>query len=308
MGQLSVYKATENPIFVFSTRRSGSTLLMRMIYSQKKVDYVDQPLDLWKPHPCFEDIPRPTYSQYITLDEHDKKTLREFFDKVISGGIRIRNQWDITDVNFSFRVNRLVVKILNGLPMIDWFSKEFELDIIYQIRHPIPVALSTLKRGWGNVASAYLEDEQFCEEHLDATKVDFGRKVLRQGSRIQQFVLEWCLRNTYTLRRFRKRSWLTLTYEEVVSRPREVSELICHKLDLPNHSRMREVIETPTATTTSSSKQAINDSGSVSLVDRWMHELSPEEVSEAADVLEVFEIEVYSASDPFPHSEVCHFD
>ncbi|MCS4055903.1 sulfotransferase [Salinibacter ruber] len=295
LGNVSSYDNNENPIFIFSTRRSGSTLLMRMIYSQKKVDYIDQPLDLWKPHLHFDMLPHPYKSQYISLQRHDEELLHKFFRDLINGNLRLRNQWDVTDSDFSYRANRLVVKTLNSLALIDWFDEKFNLEIVYHLRHPIPVSLSVMKRGWGNVASAYLENEQFCKRHLESEEIDFGWRVLREGSRLQKFVLEWCLRNYLPLSCHNQKSWLTLTYEELVSQPKEASELICHKLNLPNPSRMSKVVDVPTATTRRSSQKTIDESGTASLVDKWVRQVSPDERSEVAKVLEIYGVKVYNA-------------
>ena len=198
-------------------------------------------------------------------------------------------------------------RVVNGICVIDWFGTHFDIDIIYQIRHPIPFSLSVIGRGWGNVARAYLENERFCSEHLDAELVEFGWRVMEHGTPLQRYVLEWCLENIQPLRLFQQRPWLTLTYEEIVLRPKEISELICSRLGLPDPERMREVVLEASRTTTQHSRRTIREKGSDALVDKWMREIDPSDAAKVGEVLQAFGIWTYEALSTWPHPELCHF-
>jgi len=54
--------------------------------------------------------------------------------------------------------------------LMDWFTKNFDIEVIYLIRHPIPTALSILNRKWGNTAKTFLENEYFQKNFLDKKK------------------------------------------------------------------------------------------------------------------------------------------
>ncbi|SFM80649.1 hypothetical protein [Thermodesulforhabdus norvegica] len=147
LGRLCIYRLTEKPIFIFANRRGGSTLVMEMIYSQPGVDYIAQPLDLWQLHPHFNRLPHPLRSKFIALKEEEEERLAKYFTDLLAGRIRLRNQWRIFDRNFSFLVNRLVVKVCNAHALIDWFNEHFDIHCLYLIRHPIATALSIINRG-----------------------------------------------------------------------------------------------------------------------------------------------------------------
>ena len=68
LGQLHVYKLRKKPIFIFATRRGGSTLAMAMIASQPGVDFCSEPLTLWRAHPHFGLLPHPRRGCFVDLD------------------------------------------------------------------------------------------------------------------------------------------------------------------------------------------------------------------------------------------------
>lgn len=306
LNRLCIYKLVRKPIFIFSMRRSGSTLLMEMIYSQPGFDYCGQPLDLWDFHPYYHRLPHPSMSQFISLSAEDEKKLYTFFNDLLTGRIRFRNQWRVWQPNFHFHVDRLVIKVLNANPLIEWFAKNFDIDIIYLVRHPIPTSLSIIKRGWESNAKAYLEDSDFCRTHVPPDARDLGFHLLEKGTKLQLYVLEWCLANLYPLRTFKERAWLTVTYEELLLRSREISELICTHCHLPDPEGMQKVIYKPSRTTAHDRRRLIRKDPKA-LTCQWLKELSPSEVAGVKEVLEAFGIWAYDASNPWPHSKLCHF-
>lgn len=307
LGRLCIYKLTEKAIFIFANRRGGSTLAMEMIYSQPGVDYIAQPLDLWQLHPHFYRLPQPLRSKFIELKAEDEKRLAVYFRDLLSGRIRLRNQWRIFDPNFSFIVNRLVIKVCNAHALIDWFNQHFDIYCLYLIRHPVPTALSIINRGWGNDAAAYLKNEAFCKEYLNRNQVTFGRHILEDGTQLQQYVLEWVLENLVPLRLFQRRTWLTITYEELVMRPKEISGLICRRFNLPDPDKMWRVVNKASRTTTKSSRYLIESEGPRALVYKWMQKVDKNEIVKIQEILDVFDIWAYKASSPYPDPRLCHF-
>ena len=142
------------------------------------------------------------------------------------------NAWNPFYPTWSFRIRRLVVKLLSANTLIDWMAKEFDMEVLYLLWHSVPVALSCLGLNWGNDAKAYLQNSCFREQVLGSEQARFADEVLTKGSPLQKFVLEWCLENFYPLQVYKERPWLVLTYEEVISRPKQVSELICSRFGL----------------------------------------------------------------------------
>jgi len=295
-------------IIIFSTRRSGSTLLMELIHSQKGVNYSDQPLDLWRYHPYRGCLPQPCLYRFISLDPEEEGKLYLFFHRLLNGRIKVYSQWNIFDPNYSFVVNRLVVKLLNAKPLMDWFDNHFDVEIVYLLRHPIPTALSIMRRGWGCTAEAFLRDDHFRCLYLGGAETEECHRILEQGSALQKHVLEWGLENIAPLSVFKERAWLTLTYEELIARPPLVCQLLADRLGLPDAERMWRRVSRPSKTMSSRSKADIIEKGPRYLLRRWMDEIDPGVAREAMEMLEeLCGISVYAADNPFPVPELCHF-
>jgi hypothetical protein len=296
------------PIWLFSTRRSGSTLLMELLYSQRHINYSAQPLDFWHYHPYRESLPQPYLHRFISLESDEERTLHAFFRQLLDGRIRVRSQWNLLDSSYSFIVDRLVVKVLNAKPLIDWFAERFEGQMVYLVRHPIPAALSVLRRGWGCTAEAFLANDYFCRTYLDEARIKECRRILKHGSALERHVLEWGLDNMVPLSVFRNRSWLTLTYEELIARPVPMCRLLATWLDLSEPDRMIERMSRPTKTTDARSKADITERNSAFLLRRWESEVDLEVAHELMRMLEeLCRINVYAADSAFPTSALCHF-
>lgn len=236
-GYLCVVRPNQRPIFIFSSPRSGSTLLMRMCHSQRGVDYIDEPLNLWRLHLHFDRLPHPPHGYSITLTPEDEEKLYGYMQDLLTGRVRFRHRGNLLDPGRTFLVRRFVVKNINATPLIDWFTERFDAYIVYLVRHPGAVAESLVRRGWGSAAAACLEDGLIYKRYLSSKQVRYAQHVLEHGDTFQQCVLEWCLDNLHALAVWKERPWLTLSYEEVVLRPLDVSQLICEHLRMPNPTR-----------------------------------------------------------------------
>jgi len=306
VGFCCLVRPIERPILIFSTRRSGSTLLMWVLRSQTGVDYLDEPLNLWRLHPHFARLPHPPSGYFISLTDAEKEKLYGYFQDLLSGKLRFRHRGNLLDPGRTFLVRRFVVKNINATTLIDWFSEKFDADIVYLLRHPGAVAESLLRKGWKSTAQAYLENSVYSAK-LTAKQRRLAQKILVEGSPFQQCILEWCLDNLYPLSVWRERPWLTLSYEEMVMRPVEISQMLCHRLRLPDPERMWRVLQLPSRTTSVDSKRAIRAEGSGALVGRWLKHIDKGEIEGMRELLNAFGIEVYRADSPYPDEALCYF-
>jgi hypothetical protein len=297
----------ERPIWIASTRRSGSTLLMRMFYSQPGMDHISQPFDFWLPHHHEDRVTIPEGHRYTSLDQGITRKLEPFLDDLLSGRIRFRNQWDIRDPDFSWHVQRLAVKELNTKPILDRIDDRFDLDVVYLVRHPIPVSRSAIARDWGHTAQAFLEDPAFVERHLDDNQVEIVEEVLAEGTQVGRFVAEWCLDNLPTLQWRDNRDWLTVTFEELVHRPEPMAELLCEQFDLPEPDRMAARVQRPTKTARTGSAETIRQRGPSHKATRWLDDVEKEVESEVGRLLDGLDINAYEADSPFPAADLLHF-
>lgn len=306
--QIHLYRLSEKPIVIFANRRGGSTLLMEMLASQPGMDFVNEPLNLWRYPPYFNRLSHPPRGRFISLSQEDAMQVRSYFEDLLTGCIKAFNAWNPFHPTWSFRVNRLVVKLLGANTLIDWLVKELDIEVLYLLRHPVPVALSCLRLNWGNDAEAYLQNPWFREQILGPERARFADEVLVRGTPPQKFVLEWCLENLYPLQVHRNRPWLVLTYEEVISRPKQVSELICSRFRLPDPARMAHMVGQSSRTTFfTDSREAIAKQGPQAMLDRWLKRVSQEELRAVQEILDTLGIRAYQAFSPHPSENLCHF-
>ena len=90
-------------IFIFYTRRSGSTWLMEIINSQKGIRWIADPLDVnrnvaFSQRHLLPDIPPSNRPRFIHLDDAEKEMLYQYFDKLLKGKIHTgASQWNILE-------------------------------------------------------------------------------------------------------------------------------------------------------------------------------------------------------------------
>lgn len=278
-----------------------------MIYSQPGVNYVDQPLDPWRYSP-YNKIFRDIYQNKNFPDKIHLNRLEKYCnDVVFRGKLKGYSQWNYLDNNYKLFSDRLVIKILNALPLIDWFEETFDIKIVYLIRHPIPTSLSIIQRNWGNVAEYFLHNQYFINKYLNKQKVSFSTKILENGTNLEKYMLEWCLYHLYPLSVFNDRKWLTITYEELLLRPRQMVGLICDYLDLPDREKMLESILKPSKTTSRPSKKEITSKGPSYLVNRWKEKIDEKIESEVMSILREFGIDAYKKGSTMPSTKLLHF-
>lgn len=309
LGVVHIKKSSmKRPIVIFSSRRGGSTLLAQVIGSERGVNVSDQPFDLWHYNPYANRMPNPYLSTFIDLAPEDEKKLCGYCNDLFSGKIRVYTRWNLFDPDYSFVINRMVFKVLSAKALIDWFAENFELDIVYQIRHPIAYALSIMRLNWGCTADAFLQSPFFRERFLDERKLSMCHRILKGDNELQKYVLEWGLDNLIPLSVFQNRPWTTLTYEELVARPQQSCELLAARLKLSDPIRMAKRLSHPSVSTTHSSRSDISELTPVSLLARWMDRVDSSLAQDAMAMLdELLGIHVYTWDNPFPDVSVCNF-
>lgn len=308
LGSINIHREKgKQDICIFSNRRSGSTLLMQMIYSQPSVNYVDQPLDPWRYSP-YNKIFRDIYQNKDFTNKINLNKLEKYCnDVVFRGKLKGYSQWNYLDNNYKFFSDRLVIKVLNALPLIDWFEEKFDIKIVYLVRHPIPTSLSIIQRNWGNVAEYFLQNPHFIKKYFNDQKLNYSFKILESGTNLEKFVLEWCIYHSYPLSVYNSRKWLTITYEELLLRPRKMVDLLCNYLDLHDRERMLKTILKPSRTTSRQSKNDIMSKGPSYLVNRWKEEINETSESEVMSILKEFEIDAYQNGCTTPSEKLLHF-
>lgn len=294
-------------ILILSSPRSGSTWLMELLYTQPRMKYVDEPLAK-NVLDSLNILPIRTRWAYVNLGVGEQHIIKRYFKS--DRQIKYFGPWDIFDENYNFFTNRRVIKVIRANALIEWFSDELDMDIVYLLRHPIAQSLSCIQRGHHCRIIDYLRDDQFIKAHVNEKQVRLIRQVLESGTDLEKFVTEWCLDNLVPLKFRKKHDVLILTYEELVLRPEAVVELLCDRLNLVDRGRMLERISTPSKVTDSSTEQtkvAIEAGERRFLIEKWRENTSEFEERRAFEILQQFDIQAYRFGSCLPNDSVLNF-
>ncbi len=300
LGHIPRYRLTERPLLTFTMRRSGSTLLLRLLYTQPGIDYINEPLNLWLPHPHLRRLPIPPLGKFISLTPEAEAQLAAYMSDLLEGRVRLRNQWHPLRGDYSVVVHRLVVKILNANALIDWFARRFNVDLLFFVRHPLAVAESLIRLGWPRIVDAYLEDAWFRDRYLSGERERLARAVLAHGSPWEVFTLEWCLENIHPLHVWQEIGAALLTYEDLVGKPEETVQWMAERFRLPEPERILRALAMPSRTAAADTKHALAHSGPRALLSRWRERIPPDEIAKSQEILDTFGITLYRAEDVYP--------
>lgn len=289
-------------ICLFSTRRGGSTWLMEVIAANRGVRYVDQPFSLHHPAPGhIRRLPIPAQSQFTSLEGGEEERVRAFVEDLFAGRLHVNAPWEIWHPTFHWTTDRLVLKIIDAKPLIDWFDRTFDVHIVYSTRHPIPSALSVIRNDWALTAHAYLRDEAFVAAWLDEAQTALAWDLLRSGAPLQQHVLNWTLENLVPLRLLPKRPhWCYVSYEQATLDPAGTVAFLAERLDLPNRDRMMKQVQAASRSTRKLASTYDPERDAQGRLRAWRRHVSEEDERTAMHILEAFEIDLYRAGEDLP--------
>lgn len=301
----SIYMPSgEKHIFLFSTRRSGSTLLRDMIYSQQGFNYIDQPFCINQHNPYIKKYPNVFDYKLTHIDAYRANIINTYLCKLLDRSYVLRSQWAFWQGNYHWIWERYVLKILNANGVMDWFLENYHeiAQLVFLMRHPIPVALSILHKGWDHSLITYLLNEYFVNACVTQKQKAFSMDVLRDGSDLEKYVLEWCLENLVPLRLIDEGKIPVYFFEDIVTQPEMTSRKICDDLHLEEPNEMVKIISNPRRTATPNSSREILTMGPESRVRAWESQIGDGELEKVQRILDCFDVKHYSAYNPYPYS------
>ena len=311
---LNIHTKSDKPdVFIFSVGRSGSTWLMEIIHSQKEFKYSNEPL--WNLQRTIRGrlLPLAPGGKYIHVEEEGEANLLEFFHLLLDDRIQVSPPWNVFSPDYSFLTQRYVVKILHGTSLINWLSGRLDIKSIFLIRHPIPRALAKTKRHGRCFVHTFMNNDYFREQYLDKAMIQGIDTILAQGTGLEKQVLSWCLENLVPLRSLEDKSWLVLTYEELVLNPMKTVDYLCEELELSDPQRMYRHIEVPSASASKELRQhlkvpkAVMDSRR-QIAQRWKKEVTSRQERKMFDILKLLNIDAYSCGESLARRDLINFD
>jgi len=298
---------------VFGTSRSGTTWLAELLLSLPKYRLIYEPLNPdFYPH-AKRLIRRLGFRHrrlYVHIHEENIE-LYNYLHNVLKGKVP-------TLISPSFLFNELrkskrsrvllkemigfpLVKFVNGIRLLPWFTKNFKIRGIYMIiRHPCAVIESQLSTFGKSKESIEVLKKILLHDALKIKELQDNPKIvrkLRQISSYYEFLAAlWALDYYVPLCYQRRNCWYTVVYERLVlNSVRELNNIftfIGEKVPKNAYLNLRR------ASATSRTKGYIEDP--YRFLNKWKKKISRGDNEKIMNVLNWFEMNFYNIDDPEP--------
>jgi hypothetical protein len=294
----SHHQGDDRNILLFATRRGGSTFAMELIGANRGIRTLNQPLETQTRNPTAAQmalIPRFQQGQITSVDESTDERLYELMTAIFAGRVVINAPTRVWRRDVDWRSNRLVLKITDAKPVIEWFDDRLDADIVYLTRHPIPQALSCIRNKWTLTVDAHLRDPIFVEANLTDAALALAHDVMATGTLLQQFVLNWALENVAPMRLLPTHpSWTHVRYEDCVLAPEATLGLLAERLRLGDVARMHDMLRRPSVSSrisTEDTRREISSGRAADVVTRWRQSVDVDEERQSDRILDTFGID-----------------
>jgi hypothetical protein len=291
----------QRPIFLFATRRGGSTWLMEVISANRGVKFLDQPFSINTGNLTasqFRGMPKFDQGILIHADAEQATRLESYAGNVVRGDLPVNAPYRFWQRGFEIRSNRLLLKITDAGPMIDWFADRFDIAPVVLTRHPIAQALSCIEASWAWNAPVFLRNQWYVENILGERLHSECLEIARTGSILDRFVLDWALENVVPVRLLPDRpDWTFVSYEECVLHPEATLVRLAEALELGDPDRMLERVARPSR---SSRISKVNVGHLLAtgeprrMVERWKETVNDADEHSAMSILTAFGITTYT--------------
>ncbi|MGD1854732.1 MAG: sulfotransferase [Leptolyngbyaceae cyanobacterium] len=292
-------------IALIAAVRGGSTLLGDMLAAQKGMWFFDEPFahrHMQWPGKRMQLSHEKTgeSSRFFDLTEAEKKEVIQYMHLLNQGAVRTTGTARRT--HFPFRADRACLKILRGAWLIDMFAEQ-GMQILFLIRHPAAQSLSVMRLNWQCAAAIYFDRPDFLIRYFSNDQIEYGKKILAEGTDFQRAVLSWVCDMSYPLR-FSKNVSCQLFYEHLIDQPKPWIEHLCTKLGLQDDEIMAQILSKPSGSSkmsTSDITKAITAGDSRLLLQKWCNKLDDSDRKAGQEVLEHFDIDCYTMYDAMPN-------
>ena len=296
--RISHVQGGKRNIILFSTRRGGSTLFSQLItISDSNLRYYDH---------LFSSYQTDFYSRRFFNPERNNQEIyltndnQNYFELVNTGKHIARTICNPFSHEFVRKSNRILYKITEGKGLFDWFVNRKDVEVIYQLRHPIPTALSIMRLGWDLTLDAYLSNQNFIAEYLDEDKYNYCISIKNGEDLLSKYVLNWVLENLIPLKSKSLYTTYIISYEELLINPELHLFELCKRLDLNNQKLMYDMIKRPSRSSSFSSKETIQNMKELdvqNLIGSWKKDVDDKTEKRLMNILIKFELDIYRFGD-----------
>ncbi len=287
-------QGAERDIFLFSTPRSGSTWLMEILASQPGMKYYDEPFNVRRDNVAKAGL----FKDYAALmpDSGQDEKILDFLVKLRSNHFRFMNPPPFRK-NHRFLTSRIIFKIHELEHMIDSIQEFFNAHVIYLLRHPIPTTLSRFQLPRIDL---FVSSSHYRERFLTTEQHSESVKLLRDGSQFQRGILSWCFENLIPMLPADDQDRIVITYEELVLNTARWCDRLCRELDMTDRQGMLASAGEPSTNielSDAATQRVVANSNRLDskrfLVTKWADKVTEEQVSQAYDILDLFDFNLY---------------
>lgn len=289
-------------IFLFASARSGSTWLMELIGSAPGIKVVNEPFLMTR---FIEGRSNRLPANWDFVLPHDgrEETIRAYIADYTRNRVTLGTPTP-GEKGYSPITTSCCFKILRCHDMMNWFENELGGQVIYLVRHPIPVAIS---RSRYSLLPLTIHNDDYCQAYLTPDQRGYCLEVLNNGTELEKKVLDWCLKNLPPMKFHDRRNWICVSYEHLVVSPQQTLTRIAKSIGLRNASRLVSSVATPSVTTRHSSKDTVeflnthqHSQDRSPLISKWRGRISVEEERAAFSVLHTFGLDWYEFGSDVP--------
>jgi hypothetical protein len=293
----------ERPIFLFSAPRSGSTYLLELLSLESGMKVYDEP----------ESIHNISAQKELGVNNWRDATVLENREIVYSNFFTKLMRNEIPELNTPLYrrtgrlfTNRIAFKVLHaGEDIVPWFEETFKAYIVVLVRHPIPTSLSHKQFP----RLPYLIQQDSIRRRLQQRQLRTSERIINSGSHFEKGILNWCLQYMFMLGLDRDPNWTIITYEDLVTRPRDSIKCLAQKLNLACVDRILAGQNRPSRSSSQSDAAThkmlanldhANFADRELLIKRWKTQVDDSTERLAFELLHLFDIDYYTYGNLLP--------
>ena len=299
------HKKSEPDVYIFTLPRAGSTLLTEILNTDPHSKTASESFALNKDNTrvlgkYFDK--EFLAERYVDLSEDNLQQMINYYTDLAEGKTWNSYYWsDLFSQHHHFSTTRTLFKTHRVTYYFDDLMLHFKDDFgLYVLRHPVSHALSRISKGWTCYIDLYAEAQKIKDIIPREAKLKI-EQVNSTGSRLEKFILSWCLENFVFINKLQNGSLpsnvFPVFYEELVMNPELTIRDICKKVKMAYHENMLSMVKVPSSGIVHSAEETgdqIIAGNKDYLINRWKESLDINAEKQVKDILLSFGITIYS--------------
>jgi hypothetical protein len=207
-------------VFLAGMGRSGTTWVSNIINYKNDYRMLFEPFFPKR----VEEVTEFKYIQYIDYSSKNKtkyKKLENSALKILSGAVS--DEW-VDQINKNNNSDKLLIKTIRANLMLKWLKDlKSEIKMIVIIRHPLAVAASWMKLGWGKDTKKTKNDLNVITSQSELfnsyPKLKKALSIVDKNDMFERIVFQWGVFYYVPFKQLEKNDFYLVAYEDLVTRP-----------------------------------------------------------------------------------------